>query len=345
MNVSIASKQDRDTWDTFVVSSPTGTAYHLMGWKDIIERSYGHESYYLVAKENDTIIGILPLVLIRSRVFGNSLTSLPFVNYGGFCTLSSIAQQSLLEKAIVLVKQNHAKYIEFRHLQDLPGISLPSRLEKVTLLLDLPSSAEKLWKQFDPKLRNQIRKAIRSGLTFKLGGKELLPYFYQVFSNNMRDLGSPVHSQAFFEHILLTFPELTRVACVFSDQQHIIGAAILIRFKDQIEVPWASSLRKYIYSCPNNLLYWEILKYACEQNIHYFDFGRSTRNSGTFKFKTQWGAKPKQLYWYYYLDRTQQIPQTLAQSATLQMMSQIWKRMPVRLTQKLGPFIRKNLPV
>ena len=342
MNISIASEQDRNAWDVFVINCPNSTIYHLIRWKDIIEKSYGHSTYYLIAEENNAIVGILPLVFISNYLMGNSLTSLPFVNYGGFCTNNLIAQKILLEEAIVLAKKLRVKYIEFRQMRELSEFSLPAKKEKVTLLLEFPSTEDILWKQLDPNVRNHIRKATRSDLTFKLGGKELLHDFYSVFSQNMHDLGSPVHSRTFFEQIFYAFPELTKIAGIFFGP-HMIGSAILFTFKEYIEVPWASSLRKYRQYCPNNLLYWELLKFGCEQKFRYFDFGRSTVNSGTYKFKTQWGAKPTQLYWYYYLSGTQHVPLSLGQSKKMQFISYIWKRTPVKITQKIGPMIRKYI--
>lgn len=342
MNISIASEQDRNAWDVFVINCPNSTIYHLIRWKDIIEQSYGRSAYYLIAEENNAIVGVLPLVFISNYLMGNSLTSLPFVNYGGICTNNLIAQKKLLEEAIVLAKKLRVKYIEFRQLQELSELSLPAKKEKVTLLLELPSSEDILWKQLDPKVRNQVRKAMRSGLTFQLGGKELLHDFYRVFSQNMHDLGSPAHSRIFFEQIFFAFPESTKIAGIFSGP-HMISSAILFTFKEHIEVPWASSMREYLHYCPNNLLYWELLKFGCEQKFRYFDFGRSTVNSGTYKFKSQWGAKSNQLYWYYYLNGMQHVPLSFGQSKKMQFISYIWKRTPVKITQKIGPMIRKYI--
>jgi serine/alanine adding enzyme len=340
MNISIAREQDRVAWNQFVFNSPKSSIYHLKNWQDIIEKSYKNKTYYLMAREGNQIIDILPMVFIRNILTGNSLTSLPYVNYGGFCSDNPLAHEMLMQEAAEIAHTLDAKYVEIRETQELPGFPYPSKQEKVTLQIALPSNADTLWKQLDPKVRNQVRKATRASISFKLGGLDYLDLFYPVFLRNMRDLGSPGHSYAFFKEIFLTFPEQTKIACLFLGDK-VIGGAILLSYKDRMEVPWASSLRKYFHYCPNNLLYWEILKYTCEQKIPIFDFGRSTMNSGPYKFKMQWGAQPKQLFWYYYLNGDKAVPQS---SKKMLFISNIWKQLPCILTGNLGPVLRKHLP-
>jgi FemAB-related protein (PEP-CTERM system-associated) len=160
----------------------------------------------------------------------------------------------------------------------------------------------------------------------------------------MRDLGTPVYALSFFKNILATFPETTWICTIFSKDGLPIASGFLVGFKDNIEIPWASSLRKYNSLGPNMLLYWSVLKLACKRGYRVFDFGRSTPEEGTYRFKVQWGAKPVPLYWHYWLKNGGSLPEFNPKNPKYQLAIQIWKRLPVPLTRILGPAIVKNLP-
>ena len=199
-------------------------------------------------------------------------------------------------------------------------------------------------KTIGPKVRNQIRKSEKGGLVSEVVSASRLPEFYEVFSRNMRDLGSPTHSLAFFETLARELGDRFRLYLTRDADQQPVGGAVAIHFKDSVSVPWASSLRSVRSLCPNHSLYWRILRDARESGADTFDFGRSSAGAGTFHFKKQWGAEPIPLTWTF-LDRMQK-PETdyyldpRTQSAAVQ----IWRRLPLSLTLRLGPLIRRQLP-
>jgi len=193
-----------------------------------------------------------------------------------------------------------------------------------------------------PKVRNQVRKASKSGLNTQIGGEEYLADFYKVFAVNMRDLGSPVHSSKFFANIFQEFGGNARTVIV-REGKKTIGGLICLFFKDGVFVPWASSLREYFPKCPNNLLYWDTIQYACERGCKDFHFGRSSIGSGTYKFKQQWGAGERQLNWEYHFRNPAQTYTPMAENSKFQLAASIWKRLPLSLTVILGPHLRKYL--
>jgi FemAB-related protein (PEP-CTERM system-associated) len=175
------------------------------------------------------------------------------------------------------------------------------------MLLPLTGDIDSMWTGLDRKVRNQIRKAEKNALTTEVGGSELIEPFYDVFASRMRDLGTPVYSRAFFETIVATFPSTTRVFLVRSGAT-AVAAGISCEHRDILEVPWASSLKEYRDQCPNNLLYWHVIRYAIERGLRQLDFGRSTPGEGTFHFKQQWGAQQEPLCWEYRLLSRQTVP-------------------------------------
>ncbi len=225
LQISAVSESGRVDWDAFVRSRPDAFGYHEWTWRGIFERAFGHEGVYLAARRAGRIEGILPLVLIRSLLFGRTLTSLPFVNFGGVLADSDEVARALLNEAAVIAKARGSKHLELRHI-GRRFEDLPCKQHKVTMRLALGSpeasasgsGSAALWDRIDRKARNQVRKAQKSELTVVRGGTELLPEFYRVFARNMRDLGTPVYAQKFFEEVLGAFP----------DRAHLI----VVRLKD-----------------------------------------------------------------------------------------------------------------
>jgi FemAB-related protein (PEP-CTERM system-associated) len=249
---------------------------------------------------------------------------------------------ALLAEAVVLQQELGTEYVELRHSSTWSA-ELPTKQLKVCMLLALAKDAESQWQGFNAKLRNQIRKADSNGLMAVIGGKELLKDFYSVFTRNMRDLGTPVYTRHFFSAVLDTFPEETRIISIYY-QDKAVAAGLLARFRDTMEIPWASSIRNYNYLCPNNLLYWSALQFAMAKSCKKFDFGRSTPGEGTYRFKEQWGAKPLLLHWQYLLPEGATLPELNTKNPRFQMAIKIWQKLPLPLTRFLGPRIVRNIP-
>lgn len=275
--------REENSWDEYVFRAPDSSHSHLSGWRRVVARSYGHASRYLWAHHNGGVVGVLPLIVMRSFFIQRTLVSMPFLDDGGICADSDSVKTQLFADALRLYEDEKAGSLDLRHRHRI-RLDLPRAGDKLVMILDLAKSAEDLWKDFDPKLRNQVRKASKSGLTASWSAKDDLVDFYDVFAANMRDLGSPVHSRGFFEALLNEFPDSAKIMLVRKDTL-AIGGAICLLFKDTMTVPWASSLREFFSLCPNNLLYWEMIRWGCENGYQRFDFGRSSPNSGTITSK------------------------------------------------------------
>ncbi len=334
---------DVESWDRFVLGHPMASAYHLTAWRQVIEASFGHRSYYLMARDsNERVKGVVPLVFLTSRLFGRFLVSLPFVNYGGLLSESPEAQTALLREAVVLAKELKASHIELRQQEPL-DLEWPSRQHKVSLRLRLPGQYELVWKGFPSKLRSQIRRAQKEGMTVKIGGAELLEDFYDVFARTMRDLGTPVYGKNFFANVLETFPKEARIVTVYFRSKPV-AAGIPYGFRNTLEIPWASADRRYKHLAANMLFYSSVLEYACQQEFETVDFGRSTPGTGPCRFKEQWGAKPVPLHWYYWLGAGSQFPELNPQNQKYSLAIKVWQKTPLAVTKIVGPHIVRNIP-
>jgi serine/alanine adding enzyme len=340
---TLQSDQEAHDWDQYVLGRQNASGYHLSAWRRVIQEAFGHPTIYLMAKdEQGAIRGVLPLALLSSVIFGRFLVSLPFVNYGGLIADNDEAMTRLKEAAVRQAQLVKAAHIELRQ-QEPCGIDWPSSQRKVSMRAQLPSLFDELWSGFSSKLRSQVRRAQKEGMTARVGGAECVEDFYRVFSRCMRDLGTPVYAEKFFDVMVNAFPKESRI-CVVSLDGVPLAAGLLYGFRHTLEIPWAASDKRYNRLSPNMLLYSSALQYACQQGFQFFDFGRSTPDSGTYRFKEQWGAKRRQLYWYYWMAGGQSIPELNPDNPKFKAAISVWQHLPLPVTNLIGPHIVKYLP-
>lgn len=341
VTVSLLSNE-LEEWNRYVTANPASSIYHRAEWRDLIRKTFGHEVFLFSARDPDgSIVGVLPLTRLKSRLFGDFLVSVPYFNYGGAIGDHPLIEQKLMQAANELAAALGVSHIEYR--DDVPREGIPTKTDKVNMLLPLPANEDALWNGFPAKLRAQIRRPQRENPQVLWGGKEYLDDFYAVFARNMRDLGTPVYGRYFFANILDTFPQESRLI-VLRLNDRPVAAAFLIGQGERLEIPWASSIKDVNHLSMNMLMYWEVLRFAIREGFRYFDFGRSTRDAGTYRFKLQWGAQPVQLHWHYWLMDGCALPALNPSNPKYALMINIWKRLPVSLTKLIGPGIVKHLP-
>ncbi len=357
-NIKIIKSSNADKWDQYVKKHPNSTLYHLYNWQEIIKKTYGHNACYLTATNTaGDLLGILPLFHMKHFIFGNSLISIPFFDMGGILADNKEIESALLSKAVSLGQKLKCKFIELRHTHPLCCIDQnktavfddkkqyfnhTTLTHKVRMILDLPDSSKILMKSFKSKLRSQIKKPIKEGLKAKIGGIDLVDDFYQVFLINMRDLGSPVHSKNIIKNVLKIYSDQAKIVIIYNKKQPV-ACSVMIGFKDTMENPWSSSLHEYSRLSPNMLLYWTMLEYASDKGFKYFDFGRSTQEEGTYKFKKQWGAKPESLHWHYISINGETVNHVKSEKSKFDKAILYWQKLPVSVTKFIGPKIRKHI--
>lgn len=342
MNFSITSDVDK-SWDRFVESHPRATVGHLAAWGQIAREAYGHESLYVRAEDGGEIVGVLPLVLVASRIFGRRLVSMPFLDYGGVLAEPERGlEAALVEQALALSRARRAQSLGLRqfHPEPMPWSATDDR---ATMLLEL-TTEEAVWKGLPSERRNRVRKGEKLGLTAAWCGPEALDEFYGVFAVNMRDLGSPVHSRRFFRAMLKALPGTARVLLVRDKDGRAVGAAVCLFFRDTIMVPWVSSLREAFALCPNFVLYWEVIRFGCRAGYRVLDLGRSFKSAGTFEFKRQWGATPHTLPWIFLDAVPGSRPSVDRDARRFDLMVRAWKKLPMPVANAVGPLIRRQVP-
>jgi len=295
-SLSVSSEFSAQEYSDYVHAHPASTSYHELALRDLIPDTLGQQCHYLLARdENRTVRGVLPLVQLNTRLFGNYIVSMPWFNYGGPLSDDEPSATALMQSAVELARDAGCSHLEIRESRARPDWKV--RTDKVSMVLSLPTDVATLEQSLGASLRAQSNKATRAGCTYKTGQQELLDDFYRVFSINMRDLGTPVQNRDFFKGLLELFASHAFIAIVYQNNKPV-AAGFLLAHGNTLEIPWASSLRRANPLGVNMLLYRQTLAEAVSRGYQYFDFGRSTLGGPTWRFKKQWGAKPQQLYWH-----------------------------------------------
>lgn len=331
-------------WDQYVDRHESATIYHKQVWRDIISETFGKTSYYVSALRPDgSVSGVLPLVRLRSRFFGDNLVSLPYCNYGGPIADNDAIRLALMEHAAGISNEIGCDSVQIRNHLPLEHCDWFERSDKVRMLLNLPATIADLSQSIGSKRRTQINRPRHENPRIQTGTRDVLDDFYAVFCENMRDLGTPVYPRSFFENILVEIGDHCRIFVIHVNREPV-AAAFLIGYRNSMEIPWASSLRRYSRIAVNMLLYWEVLAFAIREGYQIFDFGRCTVGEGTFQFKKQWGSEPHQLYWQQYPNVPTQPYGSIGPGPIMQAARRFWTKLPLPIANRLGPMITSNLP-
>lgn len=335
----VVDATDANEWDTFVRSSSDASFCHLWGWRVLIEQTMGHRGRYLVARDaSGRIVGALPLIRIKNRIFGDHLLSVPFMNYGGPIG-SPDACSALAAAAIDIAKTEKVDSLLLRCRSAVVG-EFPTSDAKITITMPLPATSDELWnKGFNAKFRNKIKRPQRDGMSTRFGVDQL-DAFYDVWAENMRDLGTPVLPRAFFQEIIKSFPDMVVLGATYWNDRAVAGGFGFI-WGTEFEMTWSSSLKETRAAKPNMLLYWDYMRELIDQRgVRKFNFGRSTPGTGTHEFKQSWGGVDEPLPWI-------QWPPNAGgsgESGTAKLASTVWRRMPLAMANAIGPTLARKLP-
>ena len=337
-------------WDEFVRHDPQGTFFHLLKWRDLISRNFGYKPYYLYVEENDAIIAILPLFLVKSLLFGKRLVSLPVVVYGGLVSRSEEASELLLTQAEELARSNEVGRLEIRGNPHSAAAGLKEDDKRsynkddyhVTFLREIDANEECNFASIPRKQRRMIRQAQKHGLRSTMSDERLRDCFH-VYAESLRNLGTPIYAYSYFQDIKNTFGDQCRVLLV-EFQNKVVAGVLSFFYKDQVLPYYAGSLPGFRHLAPNDFMYWQLMCFGAANGYRVFDFGRSKKDTGSFAFKRHWGFEPKPLPCFYYQVANKEVGDTTSLHRDYQWAIKLWRRLPLRLTLALGPRIAPHLP-
>jgi len=327
-------------WDEFVENSSVATFFHKAGWKEVIEKSFGHKTYFLYFEKQGKITGILPLVHVKSLLFGNALSSCAFCVYGGVIADDDESYKALDHKACELAEQLGVDHLEMRNRKQTTA-ERPYKELYVTFRKELEDDEEKNMLAIPRKQRAVIRKGIKAGLISEIDQE--IDRFYQAYSESVRNLGTPVFAKKYFAILKEVFKEQCEILTVIDKNGQLIASVMNFYFKDEV-LPYYGGGTQYARSVQgNDFMYWEVMRRAVEKGIKVFDYGRSKEGTGSYRFKKHWGFEPKPLYYEFFLVKSDSIPDINPLNPKYQMFIAAWKRLPLSASQIVGPWLAKDL--
>ena len=351
MECAIFRDQD-PRWDSFVLAHPAGTFFHLSVWREILKRSFGYQPIYLYVEEGSQILGILPLFLVKSWIFGRSLVAMPVGVYGGILAADNDTSRMLLEKATQLAQEYKVRYLEIRGNPYLDCATMPSANGSVsrwsrkdlyvTFLSEIESTEEANLARIPRKQRRMVRQGGKYGLR-AIFDNERAREFYDVYAESVRNLGTPVYGFHYFKILLEALGDQCKILLV-EHQGRAVAGVLSFFYKDQVLPYYGGALKQFFQLAPNDFMYWELLRYAATRGCKTFDFGRSKEGTGSYDFKRHWGFDPKPLPYWYYTRNGHGAPDTSPLNPKLQWAIRIWRSLPLKLTTTLGPHVVRHIP-
>jgi FemAB-related protein (PEP-CTERM system-associated) len=331
---------DAKRWSEFVMACPEATFFHRLEWRGIYESVFKHRTHYLLAERAGQVCGVLPLVEMRSLLFGHSLCSLPFAVYGGAAASHAAALAALHEAAVQLGRQLGVRHLEMRNRSQREA-QWPHQDLYVTFRRPILPEVEANMLAIPRKQRAMVRKGIARGLRCEIDRRS--DRFFDLYADNQHRHGTPPQSKKYFDALLEAFGDDCEVAIVLSPQGKAVSGVLTFYFRDEVLPYYAGDVTDARELAANDFKYWDLMRRACERQLKVFDFGRSKRGTGSFDFKKNWGFEPEPLHYEHFLYKLDAIPQNNPSNQKFQAAIAVWRRLPRAAVNAVGPVLARHL--
>ncbi len=327
-------------WNEFVFACPDATFFHRAEWQEIICKVFRHPTFFLYAEKAGQIVGVLPLAHVNSRLFGNSLVSLPFAVYAGVASNDPDALASLEAEAQKLALKLGVDHLEFRNVT-ANHTDWPTQNLYVTFRKEILPEVEANMLAIPRKQRAMVRKGIKNCLKSEVDRSS--DRFFSVFADNVHRHGTPALPKRYFDTLLEVFGDDCEILTVTSPEGKLLSSVLSFYFRDEVLPYYAGDDEAARDLAANDFKYWELMRRSCERGLRIFDYGRSKIGTGPYAFKKNWGFEPQPLHYEYCLYKRDSIPQNNPNNAKYKLFIEAWRRMPIGLANWLGPHIVRNL--
>jgi FemAB-related protein (PEP-CTERM system-associated) len=328
------------SWDAYVFAHPHATFFHRAGWLRIIESVFRHPTFFLFVQRAGRIVGVLPLAQVNSRLFGNSLSSLPFAVYGGVLADDDEAAAALEQEAERIARELEVEHLEFRNVAPRHA-DWPTQDLYVTFRREIFADEEANMLAIPRKQRAMVRKGIKNELTGEIDAN--VDRFFALYADNVHRHGTPAFPKKYFAALLAEFGADAEVLTVCGASGKPLSSVLSFYFRDEVLPYYAGDHVDARDLAANDFKYWELMRRACARGLKVFDYGRSKQGTGSYSFKKNWGFEPAPLHYEYRLFKRDAIPQNNPNNPKYKLMIATWQRMPIALANWLGPHIVRNL--
>jgi FemAB-related protein (PEP-CTERM system-associated) len=329
--VRAATPADRQAIHAFLAARADAMPFHLPEWSEAVERGCGQRAHLLLAEDgHGTLTGLLPLTEMRSALFGSALVSTGFGVGGG---ILGDGVDALAEASWRLAQSLGCASVELR------GGPVPQGWQRregtyANFVRDIPQSDDAILKAIPRKQRAEVRRAIGFNLDVTIGRDT--DAHYRVYSESVRNLGTPVFPRALFKAVLGGLD--ADILTVSRDGTPL--ASVLSLYHGGTVYPyWGGGTADARTWRANDLMYYELMRHAAKRGCTRFDFGRSKLGTGAFAFKKNWGFEPAPLVYAVKGEARETNPL----SPKYRMQIAVWKKLPLPVANFLGPFLSRGL--
>jgi len=342
VHIAPLAENQSSQWEAFTVENPKSTFFHRLGWKRVMQKTYGYEPRYYGAWRGDKLTGIAPSFLVSSWITGRRLLSIPFAVYGGICAEDPQSEELLLRQLENVAEELGVDYLELRNRDGGIRDGYTANTRYATFTLPVSADIEAIHKALPKDARYMIRKGEKAGLEAR-SGFDQLDTFYHLMTLNLRRLGTPAFPKTLFQNFIQEFREEVDITVVYSGSNAMAGGMSFF-FREWMQPYYIGSREEAKTVAANNFLWWELIKLAARKGCTTFDFGRSKRDSGNFDFKKKWNPKIEFLDYQVRTVKSDKVPDFSPANPQFDLVTSIWKKMPLGLTRMLGPRIVRSFP-
>ena len=328
-------------WDAYVHAHEKGTFFHRSDWRRAIAEGFGHETHFIEARRGGRLTGVLPLVQVRSPLFGHALVSTGFCVEGGPIADDDESLAALLEAAEETALERGASRIEFRSpAPDRKGW-VDAAGTYVGFRRELESDPDANLARIRRKQRAMVRKGLGFGLTATVD--ETVDRFHDIYAASVHRLGTPVFGKRYFQALQRTFGDDCDVLTIEKDGEAV--ASVLSFYHKGTVLPYyGGSLPEARNLAANDVMYHELMRHAVvNRGCNMFDFGRSKKDTGAYNFKRHWGFEPEELTYGFWMKDGGAPPEINPLNPKYRLFINIWQKMPLWLTKIVGPPIARQL--
>lgn len=324
------------------VSEIGGTVFHRPLWLHAVEKSTGQRATGLVAEKGGNLTGWLPLSAVHSPIFGRAMVSSGFAVGGGPLAAREKTSEKLCRAAEELAIRNSCPTIELRG-GHAPGHWQHCDDSHAGFVTELAEDDEQQLLAVPRKQRAEVRKSLQIDLAISVGCDEAdRAAHYAVYAESVHNLGTPVFPRALFDAMLDAFGKDADILTV--SHEGLPVASVLSLYHDGAVMPyWGGGVLAARHLRANERMYYELMLHARKRGMERFDFGRSKTGSGPYNYKKNWGFEPQPLSYASWTapghEKRDINPNSDAYSAKIG----LWKRLPLKLANIIGPMIAKGL--
>jgi FemAB-related protein (PEP-CTERM system-associated) len=334
------AESDLDRWDAFVDACEEATFFHRAGWYRVIRDSFGHRPRYLAAEDTaGGLQGILPLFEVRSLMFGHSLVSTPFCVYGGAVGSGSGTVHQLEDAAAALADELGVDFLELRYVNQSRD-DWPVKSAHATFIREMQVGEKEIIAGVKNKQRTVIRNSLKKNFDAILEND--IENFFQAYSTSVRNLGTPVFAKQYFRNLKREFGDACEILTI-TDGERLQSSLMSFYFRDTVLPYYGGGYPECRKSKAMDFMYFDLMRRSSEAGYRYFDFGRSKIDTGPYNYKRHWNFEPTPLHYQYHLVGAGRLPEREANNPKFRLLVNTWKRLPLGLSQRLGPPISKYL--